>query len=209
MDFVYWTRYSIAMTKWLLDKGDFTLRVDYPLHQNSVVLDIGGYAGIWAQKIKDRYNCYMYIFEPNPKSYKILEEKFQHEPRISIYPFGLADKNKTALLGMDDMGSSIYPGKNIETVAIELKDIKQVVDELDIKEIDLIKINIEGGEYDLMQRMLESGVVKKCKDIQIQFHNFYPRASFLRRKIRHSLSHTHYLTYDYPFVWENWRRLER
>ena len=76
-----------------------------------------------------------------------------------------------------------------------------------IDEIDLIKINIEGGEFELLERMFEQGLVAKCKNIQIQFHDFFPEAKSLRQDIRERLKETHHLTYDYYFVWENWERI--
>lgn len=39
-----------------------------------------------------------------------------------------------------------------------------------IDDIGLMKINIEGGEYELLERMIELGIINKVKDIQIQFH---------------------------------------
>jgi hypothetical protein len=70
----------------------------------------------------------------------------------------------------------------------------------------LIKLNIEGGEYPLLTRMINTDIVEKCRDIQVQFHNCVPDAEAMRLQIRNALSRTHFLTYDYPFVWENWRR---
>jgi hypothetical protein len=53
--------------------------------------------------------------------------------------------------------------------------------------------------------MLDTGITAKCRDIQVQFHDFVPDAEIRRDEIRRALSATHHLTYDYPFVWENWR----
>src|ERR1700682_919347 len=52
------------VVKWYQADGDRTLLVDYPLNQDSVVFDIGGYRGDWSQKIADLYDCHIYIFEP-------------------------------------------------------------------------------------------------------------------------------------------------
>ena len=90
-----------------------------------------------------------------------------------------------------------------------LKDIFSFLNKEGINKIDLIKINIEGGEYPLLKRMIETNIIEKCNDIQVQFHNFYPNAITLRNEIRDSLQKTHFLTYDYPFVWENWRKKKK
>ena len=73
------------------------------------------------------------------------------------------------------------------------------------KKIDLMKINIEGSEYELLEHLIESGCIKKITDIQVQFHNFVPNAPEKRSELHKKLSRTHYMTYNYPWIWENWR----
>ncbi|MFH1247258.1 MAG: hypothetical protein V1644_02660 [Candidatus Micrarchaeota archaeon] len=63
-----------------------------------------------------------------------------------------------------------------------------------------------GGEFELLKRMLEQNLIARCKNIQVQFHDFYPNARELRDELRTELAKTHELTYDYYFVMENWRR---
>ena len=44
--------------------------------------------------------------------------------------------------------------------------------------IDLLKINIEGGEYEVLENLIENDLIKNIDNIQIQFHDFV----FSRRK---------------------------
>jgi hypothetical protein len=76
-----------------------------------------------------------------------------------------------------------------------------------IDHIDLIKINIEGSEYELLEHIIENNLHVKIKNLQIQFHKIFNDSEEKREKIRKSLSLTHKLTYDYTFVWENWEKL--
>jgi hypothetical protein len=48
--------------------------------------------------------------------------------------------------------------------------------------------------------------VTGMRDIQVQFHDFVPDAEHRMRRIQQALEATHDLTFEYPFVWENWRR---
>ena len=198
---------SATVQHWFRDKGDSTLRLNYPLNENSVVFDLGGYMGDWSQKIAAIYSPYIYIFEPVPKYYSLIVDKFKHNPKISVFSFGLFGATKTEMLALEKDGSSIY-GSSGDVIEISLVDVYEFLAERDIKEIDLMKINIEGAEYPLLKRMIQKGIVEKCCDIQIQFHTFYPDAVKLRNEIRNTLQNTHILTYDYPFVWENWRKKE-
>jgi FkbM family methyltransferase len=172
------------------------------------VFDVGGYLGAWAEQIR-RYHPHIYIFEPQPEAYKTLCAKFQNDPEITIFSYGLAEKNAKIDLYLSGIGSSTFTTeKNSKKVPIELRDITEVLSELSISEIDLIKINIEGGEYALLQRMIETDLIQKCKYIQIQFHEWIPNAHELRRKIQQGLSRSHHKSWDYPFVWESWERMD-
>ena len=71
-----------------------------------------------------------------------------------------------------------------------------------IKLIDLIKVNIEGGEYELLDRMIEAGLMSKVDAFQIQFHDFISGAKQRMEKIREILELTHTPIYHYYFVWD-------
>jgi FkbM family methyltransferase len=198
---------SGAVYRWFNDCGDATLRLNYPLTENSIVFDIGGYKGEWAEKIIKLYNPYIYIFEPIPEYYLEIFKKLGANPKVSIYNFGLSDKNEKASISLLSNSSSIYKkGKNC--INIRLQDISNFIKKANISRIDLMKINIEGGEYSLLERMINVKIIEICQDIQVQFHNFMPEAERRRNKIRESLAKTHFTTYEYLFVWENWRRNE-
>ena len=74
-----------------------------------------------------------------------------------------------------------------------------------IERIDLMKINIEGGEYDLLEHLIKTGWIDKIINIQVQFHDFVENAEARMLAIQNDLAKTHELTYQYKFVWENWR----
>ena len=63
-----------------------------------------------------------------------------------------------------------------------------------------------GVEFPVLRRLLATDTVSRFVNLQIQFHSFVPNASDERERIREGLSKSHELTYDYPFLWENWRR---
>src|SRR5262249_51252950 len=75
-----------------------------------------------------------------------------------------------------------------------------------IGEVSLMKINIEGGEYDLLENLIATGLISRIRDIQVQFHMDIPDAERRMHAIQSRLAGTHRLTFQYPFVWENWQR---
>jgi len=192
------------ITRWYREGGEDTLRFNYPLTSESTVFDIGGYRGNFVREIVARYDPHVYVFEPVPEFFEQLVEEFGANPKVKICDCGLSDVDSISQIALADEGSTIYMTGEMQTT-VRLRDIQTVVRELGISRIDLIKINIEGGEYGLLRRMLETKLVSACQDIQVQFHSFYPNSQKLRSEIRGALQETHFVTYDYPFVWENWR----
>lgn len=193
---------------WFSHKGDDTHRVNYNLNENSIVFDLGGYHGEWTQKIYQKYNCFVYVFEPITELYEAIVEKFKSFEKIKVFNFGLSDVDKKINITLSNDGSSFYisGGNQIEC---EVKSISKFIKENDLSNIDLIKINIEGDEYPVLKSLLDNNQIEIFKDIQVQFHEFIPNARLLRKELQDRISNTHKLTYNYEFVWENWRRNEK
>ena len=86
-------------------------------------------------------------------------------------------------------------------------DASRYFDAMGLDHIDLLKINIEGGEYDLLPNLIASGWIERITDIQVQFHDFVPDAIAKTQRIQESLRRTHRITWMFPMVWENWTRI--
>lgn len=189
--------------RWVQDDGDHTLRLKYPLDNHSVVFDIGGYKGQWASDIFSMYRCNIKIFEPIPEYAEYIKKRFFQNDLIELIPAGLGESDKDATIYIQNDRTSTF-GKEGKKITIKVKDVCAAMDETKTFEIDLVKVNIEGGEYELLERLLNSGYIKRVKNLQVQFHTFVPEAKIRISEIRSRLSHTHKLTYKYDFVWENW-----
>ena len=198
---------EIARRAWFRDHGDQTLRINYPLTAESVVFDVGGYFGDWSSEISRRHDPRIFIFEPVPEHYSRIVERFRRNRKVKVFDYGLSSQNSTTRIFLANDGSSAYRQAKT-SVQARFRDICEVVRENHLARIDLIKINIEGGEFELLDRMIQTDLVAICNDIQVQFHDFYPDAPSLRLRIRAQLARTHALTYEYCFVWENWHRTD-
>lgn len=190
---------------WVRDRGDRTLRLDYDLGPHSLVFDLGGYEGQWASDIFGRYACPIHVFEPVPEFAQRIEERFRTNPKIAVHRFGLAARTGRAELSLAGDATSLY-GTGALRRSIELVEAAQFFRERRIEHVDLVKINVEGGEYDLLEHLLDSGLVDRLSNIQVQFHDFVPDAASRMRALQARLARSHTLTWQYPFVWENWRQ---
>jgi FkbM family methyltransferase len=200
--------FTVEVTRWFRDKGDETLRLDYPeLNENSVVFDLGGYKGDFAKAINEKYRCRVYLFEPHPKFYKMCVDRFWANEKVIPLNYGLSDKDGVFILSDSVDGSSfLNPNHtNRQGIQCQVKEVFKTLNELNVSNIDLMKINIEGGEYPLLLHIASANEFPLVNQYQIQFHDFIDDAASMRDKIIDALSKTHKRSWCYTFVWENWR----
>lgn len=193
---------------WRDADGDNTLRVNYDLPKNPIIFDLGGYKGEWTDKILQKHpDATVYIFEPVDEFYLALGIKYAGLDNVRVLSFALGKDTKSDIIHIDDNCSSLYTtkGKQQGVQCIDIFDFLRENEKI-IPRVDLMKINIEGAEYELLEHMSEMGIFNGVTNIQIQFHDFIPNAIKRRNKIQKELSLTHHLTYEYPFVWENWKK---
>ena len=200
-------RFLLSAKQWFKDNGDNTLRLDYNLDYNSVVFDIGGFEGTFSEKIYQKYKAKIYIFEPVNSFYTQIDNKFKDIPNIKTYNFGLSSEDQRIEISLNGDASSTH-ALDGDKEKIKLCSIIDFIEQNKITKIDLMKINIEGGEFDILPTLLEHDIINSINNLQIQFHTFVPNAENQREAIRKKLLLTHTLTYDYYFIWENWKLKE-
>lgn len=202
--------FQAGIRRWYADECDQRLRYVYDLGADSVVFDVGGYRGDFASEISRRYDSWVYVFEPIPAFHRSCEDRLRHRPKVLCLPYGLSDKSGSIPMAFADDASGLYNPKNAKApeVMIMLRSFGDAMDALRLRQVALMKINIEGGEYPLLEHLLDTGLIHKIDRLQIQFHDFAERAVERRESIRSRLQQTHTQDWCYPFVWESWSRRE-
>ena len=76
--------------KWFSVNGDGTLRMNYSLNEDSVVVDLGGYRGQFTYDIYRRYKCNVHVFEPYLSYYKVIDGRFKSNEKIKVYDYGVS-----------------------------------------------------------------------------------------------------------------------
>lgn len=178
------------------------------LDESSVVFDIGGYKGTFTDEIQKISDCVIYIFEPVKKYYDIILEKQKHNSKIHCFNYGLGADTINVEINIQGESSSIFMGKNnsyVECEEIRIESINKFITDYKIKKIDLLKLNIEGSEYDLLDSLFQNNqYINMIEVLLIQFHDFIPNAVQRREIIQKKLSVSHHKLFDYPFIWEKW-----
>ena len=202
----YVTTPTPELRAWKRDDLYRKLQLTYDLDAGSTVLDVGGFKGQWASDIVAMYNCRVEVFEPVPE-YRAASRSASRATRWSPStrrPRGRDAQRRARRLG--DASSHARADAPVEDgIAIELRSAAEVFAELPDGRVDLMKVNIEGAEYELLESLVETGLITQVRDLQVQFHRFVPDAE--RRMLALArLERTHEATYQYDFLWENWRR---
>ena len=184
--------------RWLKDNGE-EKRLNYPLNSKSLYMDFGAYDGKFARKIYNKFKCDMIVYEPLFFSTCMDTLK---DTNAQVLPYGVGKRDETLFVEDTQNATHLFSKGDKK---IEVKDIFGLIGSFDY-EIDLLKINIEGAEYDVLERMIEKDMLKRVKFLQIQFHNFPHIDNPIQRKahIVDELLKTHNCQWCYEFVWESW-----
>jgi FkbM family methyltransferase len=176
------------------------------LNDTSFIVDVGGYCGNFTAEMYARYNCSITVFEPVPKFAQMMKSRFIKNKNIEIVNVGLGNCTKSISISIDGDSSSLFRGKRKQNKEdVYILDVVEWFDNNAINNVSLMSINIEGGEYSLLERLIDSGYIKKIDNVQVQFHDISGINALERmNKIGKELRKTHTLTFQYRFVWENW-----
>ena len=190
------------------------LLIDVELPEGAVVLDVGAFEGEWTTRILERAarlgpaSLHIHAFEPVPVAARSFRANLGDRPDVVLHPFGLAGRDRVEALSISLLGSSIFQNErdpaSLAIRDVELRDVAGLLTELGVDRIDLVKINIEGGEFELIDRLHETGWLARTGTVIVQFHEFGPSAYRGRRRNRRQLAETHTCSWCYPWVYERW-----
>jgi FkbM family methyltransferase len=176
----------------------------FSLKENPVIFDVGGYEGGWASIILERYkNCTLYIFEPVKEFYLSIQEKFANNSNVKVMNFGLSNFSGKAKFFIDGDGSSLFKQSTNE-VEVDIVDIVSFIKDNKISSIDLMKLNIEGAEYDLLDYLLSKPEMLAVENLTVQFHTTVDNCVERRKRIQEHLGLYYNQIYNFEFIFEGW-----
>lgn len=165
----------------------------YPslLNNNSIVYSFGiGEDISFDREVMIKHSCSVYAFDPTPKSILWVNSQ-KITSNFFFYPFGLSVKTglETFYLPKNNayVSGSTLSLQNVDTlepISVPMKKFSDIVLELNHHTIDVLKMDIEGSEYAVLNDILTSSVI--IKQICIEFHHrmFKNGASKTRESIR-------------------------
>ena len=137
------------------------------INNNSIILDIGANIGDVTDVIMKKYNPNIYCYEPNISCYNYMRKRFKKNSKIKIFNVAVSNfsgktflyfHNKSTNISEFNERSSLKKekdgldiNKKIEVNCINIKEILEKHNQ-----IDLIKIDIEGSEYEVMPEIIKN-----------------------------------------------------
>ena len=159
------------------------VRVDI-LDRESIIVDAGAHRGEFSSDLHKLTGCRCLLIEANPDLAAELRQ-LQLGPVINAAL--TTSDGETVLAVRENLeASSIFPTSNYgpeTTVTIRKISLVSVLEELGSDHIDLLKLDIEGAEFELLVQT-PSHVLRKIKQITVEFHDFLAGfAPLLRRSV--------------------------
>lgn len=192
------------------DFAEITFLVDHPLDSRSVVFDVGAHVGNWLARIVQRYDPVVHAFEVHPRYCEALSHRFGRNGKVTIHQFGLGYPARTELFADAGPATRVANGSGTASPGVQatcvLEDPNEVIARHASTGVKLMALNIEGGEYEVLDRLLDSGCITLVENVMVQFHDIDESSVARREAIRSRMELTHFLTFKYGDFWENWRR---
>lgn len=128
-----------------------------------------------------KYGCKVYGFDPTLRVVEWIKKQDLYD-KFLFYPIALSEKDglMTFYSPKDELNVSHTIIKNTDSKAVEVecKCIESISNMLNHTNIDLLKMDIEGFEYSVLENMLSSKI--RPKQLLIEFHHFYPEIGNIR-----------------------------
>ncbi len=148
------------------------------LPKNPIIFDLGGHIGTFsiymANLLKNK--CSIYTYEPDKENFSLLKQNvsLNKSNSVTILNLAISDYVGKGYLKNEDMNTDAY---HLETVTgkkpnCTISTIKREMQKNKVKKIDLLKIDIEGGEYKIfLHRESLEYILKNVHYIFMEYHN--------------------------------------
>jgi len=167
----------------------------------SIVIEAGAYEGTWAAKAAER-GCHVYAFEPATRAYAIAKVRLAGRPNAHLFPVALGGGYHVATLHDCQRDGATWLPADGPSEPVQVVDVALVLSLLG--RVDLMHLNAEGGEVDILERLVDTGQIRDVAATMVQWH---PRPETNERiaALEAALQRTHVKLPLYH-CWGYWRR---
>ena len=176
----YLPDYDKHFIEWMKENNETTyqrLQREYAIKQVKkfrTAIDIGGNIGFWSKDFCKLFQ-HVEIFEPDKSNLECLYKNLEPYKNYNINEVGLGQEETTKNFYISTTtsgGHSVFRNQvfeeNVLTSSIEIKKL----DNYQLENVDLIKIDTQGSEFDILQGAIETLQNNNCVlNIEIEHKN--------------------------------------
>jgi FkbM family methyltransferase len=143
------------------------------------ILDVGSNIGATIIYFHHQFpDAEIFGFEPHPDTFRILQQNVADLPGVTVFNYGLGATQQRIVVRADDVNFGAFNtrghfkdrGFPAAPVECEVRRLDDVLLELGIARVDLIKIDCEGAEADVFST-LPDAILNQCQWIVGEFHD--------------------------------------
>jgi len=132
---------------------------DWGVREGAVVLDCGAHVGLFTKKALSMGARQVVAIEPSPKNLECLRRNLKDDiaqGKVVVVPKGVWDQEDELILHTYDGNSAadsfvVQAEGSTSEISVPLTTIDQLVRDLNLKEVDLIKMDIKGAALRALQ----------------------------------------------------------
>lgn len=122
----------------------------------------------------ETFGAKVYLFDPSPTAKATIESIKTLPEKLKFYPIGIAAYDGRVSFSSpknEEEGSFRVKENDNEEITFECNTISTIVKEHNLPRIDILKIDIEGFEYEVIDELIESGIL--VHQICVEYHHFF------------------------------------
>ena len=141
----------------------------------------------FSEAVDKAWDCEIYAFDPTPRAAEyVRRHPLSKKDSFHFFEWGIADQDGIGLFHLpkneEYVSGSLHAHEDVkqESIEVPLRSLHSIAKELGHQKLDLLKLDVEGSEFDIMEGILESGL--EIRQICLEVHNRYFEDGSLRLK---------------------------
>lgn len=164
----------------------------FEVNTGDVVLDFGASIGPFTKSILQKKPSKVICLEPSNDVFKLLQKNI-NEDNVILLNYGVSNQNT-----LNEKNSNLFSFDTNKQTEMKTITFGKLLSDYNIKKIDFLKTDCEGGEYDIFTEENFDWIIKNVKKIVGEWHlntNFDPESKHKFRKFRDTYL-THFTNYE-------------
>lgn len=189
-----------AHMNWFSKDNDYDLLRSFDLNENSVIVDIGMYTGVWLKDMYCKYRCNCIGVEPILEYFSKAQNILTDSSKIFLFDYAITNFKGKIYSNINGDASRLTENDN-KTIKIKKMKVQSFFNLIE-NVIDVLQINVEGSEYEILPIILKTNILDNVKNIQIQFHNINEESKYRMNDIINKIKNRGFeMKFNYEFVW--------